>query len=285
MLHKINAKDTINLESEIHYAIHTLVDEKQYPQVHDFYEFTLMAEGNLKYVLNGKSFILKEGDIIFVRPGDVHSKISIGAVKHINLAFPKSVIDSMFDFLYTEKIKNDFLKQERIPVITLNHNDKIQIESRLMKFAYFPKTEDQRIKSYLRTQLMILFSSYLLPVATSADQLFSSDLAIPSWIEKSLKEMRDSENFSQGLDWLVENSGKSKEHICRSFKKYLKKTPTEVINFMRLNSAANLLAHTDMEIIDIAYNLGFYSLSYFYNLFKSEFGLTPKKYRETSFYN
>lgn len=191
----------------------------------------------------------------------------------------------MFDFLYTEKIKNDFLKQERIPIITLNHNDKIQIESRLMKFAYFPKTEDQRIKSYLRTQLMILFSSYLLPVATSADQLFSSDLAIPSWIEKSLKEMRDSENFSQGLDWLVENSGKSKEHICRSFKKYLKKTPTEVINFMRLNSAANLLAHTDMEIIDIAYNLGFYSLSYFYNLFKSEFGLTPKKYRETSFYN
>ncbi len=285
MLHKINAEETINHESEIHYAIHTLVDAKQYPQVHDFYEFTLMAQGNLKYILNGKTYILNEGDIVFIRPGDIHSKIAIGAVKHINLAFPKSTVDSMFEFLYSEKIKKDFLEQKSVPIIKLNHNDKIQLESRLMKFAYFPLSQQQRIKTYLRAQLLLLFSIYLIPVVSSSDELFSSKLSLPLWLKSSLKEMQDTENFSQGLDWFVDNTGKSKEHICRSFKKYFKKTPTEVINFMRLNYAANLLAHTDIEIIDIVYNSGFQSLSYFYSLFKKEFGKTPKQYRETSFYN
>ncbi len=285
MLHKINTKETINLESEIHYAIHTLVDAKQYPQVHDFYEFTLMAEGSLKYILNGKSFLLNEGDLVFVRPGDIHSKVEVGPVKHINLAFPKSTIDSMFDFLYSKKEKEDFLSKKRIPIIKLNHNDKIQLESRLMKFAYFPSTHEHRIKTYLRAQLLLLFSIYLIPVVSSSDEIFTSNLALPYWLKTSLKEMQDTENFSQGLDWFVQTTGKSKEHICRSFKKYFQKTPTEVINFMRLNYAANLLAHTDIEIIDIVYNSGFQSLSYFYSLFKKEFGKTPKQYRETSFYN
>ncbi len=285
MLHKINTKETINLNSETHYAIHTSVDIKQYPQVHDFYEFTLMAEGSLKYILNGKTYNLKEGDIVFVRPGDIHSKIAIGPVKHINLAFPQTTLDAMFDFLYSPKIKDDFLAQDFVPVFTLNHHEKIQLESRLMKFAYFPISDKQRIKTYLRAQLLQLFSRYLIPISTQSDQIFTSELVIPSWLENSLIEMRDTENYCQGLDWIVENTGKTKEHICRSFKKYLKKTPTEVINFMRLNYAANLLIHTDIEIIEIVFNTGFQSLSYFYSLFKKEFGVTPKKYRETSFYN
>lgn len=286
MIHRINTNGIINRDSETHYAIHTQIDAKQYPQVHDFYELTLIAEGTVRYVINDVSYILNEGDLVFARPGDIHSKISLGIpVTHIILAFPPSTIDAMFDFLYTDEIKEEFLSRNSIPIVKLNHNDKIQLQSRLNKFAFFPLSEKERIKSYLRVQLINIFSIYLIPVITKKEQFFDTDIVIPQWLENTLLEMRKTQSYSEGLDWVVENSGKTKEHICRSFKKYLHKTPTEVINSLRLNYAGNLLSHTDKEIVDIAYEAGFQSLSYFYSQFKKSFGKTPKKFRETVLYN
>jgi AraC family cel operon transcriptional repressor len=285
MLHVINTEGTINMESETHYAIHTQINKKEYPQVHDFYEFTFLASGKLKYILDGKTYILEEGDLIFIRPGQVHSKIYIEPLKHINLAFPKSTLDSMFTFVYSKEIKENFLKQKELPIIRFNRSDRIVFESQLEKLTYFPVMETQKIKTYLRAQLALLFTKYLIPVITKNDLFFETELIAPIWLTEALIAMRDSESYAEGLDWIVKHTGKSKEHICRSFKKYINKTPSAVINYLRLNYVANLLAHTDKEIIEIVYDAGFQSLSYFYALFKKEFGTTPKKFRETSFYN
>ena len=48
----------------------------------------------------------------------------------------------------------------------------------------------------------------------------------------------------------------------------------------RLNYAANLLIHTDMEIVDVIYESGFQSINYFYHLFKKEYGISPVKYKK-----
>ena len=52
------------------------------------------------------------------------------------------------------------------------------------------------------------------------------------------------------------------------------------INGKRLNYAANLLIHTDMEIVDVIYESGFQSINYFYHLFKKEYGISPVKYKK-----
>ena len=285
MLHIINAEGTINNESETHYAVHDQIDSTQYPQVHDFYELTFIASGKLKYQLCRSLHILEEGSLVFVRPGDIHSKVSIGSCRHINLAFPCKALDALFDFLYAEHVKTTFLEMPYVPIVSLNHNDKMHLESRLMKLAYFPINDENRIKTYLRAQLMHIFSHYIIPVASTSDQIVQSDSVLPTWLEESILALQSSGSYENSLDWIVKRSGRSKEHICRCFRKYMHRTPSEVINHMRLNYAANLLAHTDKEIIDIIYEIGFKSVSYFYNRFKREFGMTPKAYREKVFYN
>ena len=71
----------------------------------------------------------------------------------------------------------------------------------------------------------------------------------------------------------------AREHLCRSFQKYLGVSPTACLSAKRLNYAANLLLHSDQKVIDVAYAAGFQSLSRFYHLFKREFGVSPMQYR------
>jgi AraC family transcriptional regulator of adaptative response / methylphosphotriester-DNA alkyltransferase methyltransferase len=56
-------------------------------------------------------------------------------------------------------------------------------------------------------------------------------------------------------------------------------TPIHYINQLRVNKAAELLAHQDDAILDIAYATGFKSLSTFYECFKEQIGQPPNEYR------
>ena len=83
------------------------------------------------------------------------------------------------------------------------------------------------------------------------------------------------------LGELSEMSGRTKEHLCRSFRKYFGVAPIEYINANRLNYAANLLLHSDMKVVDIAFASGFQSLSRFYHAFREEFDVSPLDYRQS----
>ena len=52
MLHTFNARELINLQSETNYAFHTSVAEDEFPQVHDFYELSLITAGKMQLIVN-----------------------------------------------------------------------------------------------------------------------------------------------------------------------------------------------------------------------------------------
>ena len=91
--------------------------------------------------------------------------------------------------------------------------------------------------------------------------------------------MRKPENFIPGLHRMQQLSGYTPEHLCKVFRKYLDKSPTEYVNELRINHAARLLADTDEPIASISYRLNFQSLSRFYHLFRKQYACTPAEYR------
>ncbi len=76
------------------------------------------------------------------------------------------------------------------------------------------------------------------------------------------------------------NMGLSKKRMVEVFKDEYKITPSEYINKLRLEYAKKLLLETEDNIIDIAYAVGFGSVSAFYKFFKSETNSTPFLYRK-----
>ncbi|MEN7551318.1 AraC family transcriptional regulator [Rapidithrix thailandica] len=68
-------------------------------------------------------------------------------------------------------------------------------------------------------------------------------------------------------------------HLNRAIKKVTGKTTTGHITARLLQEAKALLQHTDWNIADIAYCLGFESPAYFNNFFKKQMSITPKRFR------
>jgi AraC-like DNA-binding protein len=69
-------------------------------------------------------------------------------------------------------------------------------------------------------------------------------------------------------------------HLNRAVKETTGKTTTELISARITKEAKSLLIHTDWNISEIAYSLGFEYPTYFNNFFKKHTNLTPKSVRQ-----
>ncbi len=284
MLHVINADTVINLATERHYAFCEQIDPKQYPQVHDFYEITLVVQGTMAYLLNGQEHLLSRGSFLLVRPGDIHSKIARGPCQHINLAFPQSTVDGLFSYLYTPQQKLLFLSiAPHIPICRLSPADTTLLQEKLARLHFLPLGSPSLVKTTLRKLLLDIIADTFMPAVAACGNTNASP-SLPSWMLQITEGLGDIENLAHGMEYLIAASGRTPEHVCRAFQKYLHVTPNTYVNAKRLTYAANMLAHTDKEIVEIAFEVGFLSLSHFYKLFKEEFGVTPRQFRLTGYH-
>ena len=258
---------------EVYYSFRTQINKNDYPQVHDFYEIILVTDGKLEILLNNNLLILESRSFLLIRPGDIHTKIEVGPSAHINLAFPSSTVEALFSYLLNNSSNPlcDISKESYVPIVRLTTVDTAVIQNRLDRLNQFPLSAIDEKNTHLRAILIDIIYTYLMPELRNKAKN-SNVLQFPTWL--------DVNNLSEGMDYLIRHSGRSAEHICRTFRKYLGCTPSAYINSRRLTYAANLLTHTDIEIVDIAYESGFQSVNYFYHLFKKEYNLSPLKYKK-----
>lgn len=85
------------------------------------------------------------------------------------------------------------------------------------------------------------------------------------------------DNGSFGLDELCHEIGLSKAQVHRRIKSATGKSPAVYMRSVRLHKAMGMLISTDLSISEVAYSVGFNSLSYFSKTFVSEFNKTPSE--------
>ena len=80
-------------------------------------------------------------------------------------------------------------------------------------------------------------------------------------------------------DGLAELLNISSRSLYRRFSEMQLPSPKEFMRIHRVESAARLLATTNMTVQEIIYDCGFNTRTQFYNDFRKHFGKTPKEYR------
>jgi AraC-like DNA-binding protein len=94
----------------------------------------------------------------------------------------------------------------------------------------------------------------------------------------------DSHAFEHDFSLLkiAESLGISQSLISHQFKKQTGQTVISYVNFLRIEKAKKLLLETDLQVVEIVNQIGYYDVSSFTRKFKKEVGVTPGKFRKNS---
>lgn len=252
-------------------------------QLHDHtcFEFFLsLSSGGVHYI-NGEEQILHDGMLVFIRPWDAHYFGPRGNNEpcHVNISFRKEIIDELFDFLGDKgkELKVQLLESSLPPFCILTEREKTRVLASLKMFAVPLQEETNEQKLLFRffaAEIIALFAQKSYSEPEKGD-------GTPVWLENVCEKMCAHENFSEGLSRMVELSGKTREHLARSMKKYKNTTLSAYINNLRLEYVASMLLNSKMSIVDLCYDSGFSSLDYFGKQFKKKYGISPSDFRNT----
>ncbi len=98
--------------------------------------------------------------------------------------------------------------------------------------------------------------------------------------EKICKYLQENYNdISLSLESVSNILHVSTSHASRSFRHDTDLTFTRYLTKLRLKKACELIENTDLPFADICNDVGILSRNYFYTLFRKEYGMTPKQYR------
>lgn len=84
------------------------------------------------------------------------------------------------------------------------------------------------------------------------------------------------------VEELSRELGMSRVHLYKKLSSITGKTPVEFIRVLRLRRAARLLRESELNISEIAYQVGINNPKYFSRYFKDEYGMLPSVYQEES---
>jgi signal transduction histidine kinase/DNA-binding response OmpR family regulator/ligand-binding sensor domain-containing protein len=101
------------------------------------------------------------------------------------------------------------------------------------------------------------------------------------FVESAIKYVED--NMSRpdlSVEELSRHLGMSRVHLYKRLRQVTGKTPVEFIRVLRLKRAAQLLRESQLNVSEIAYQVGFNNPKYFSSYFRDEFGVLPSVYQE-----
>lgn len=275
---RLLVKDCVDPEAECLYQYVYGVNDIYNLHCHEFYEIVITISGTVVQETNGKVLKLPEGSLLFIRPDDVHGYIydteESNQTAYINLAFTVETAKKLFDYFSDEQIVNKLLFSDMPPMVVLNEVEKKQVMEQISQLNIVNWQDKKALKLKTRAILADIFVRFFYSITQTNDE------KLPKWLSVLITDMKNPENFISGTEKMIELSGKTREHLARSVKKYLNLTLSEFVNDLRINYITNLLIHTNVNVIDMCYECGFQSLSNFYKIFKDKYGVSPTEFRK-----
>jgi DNA-binding response OmpR family regulator len=182
------------------------------------------------------------------------------------------------------KIKNDS-RTSHIPIILLTALIGEEEELKGLEIGandYMTKPFNfeiliSKIKNLLRLQAMFK-KTY-----TRQLDIQSTEAAIPSGDEKFVKDIIEyiNENMQDpvlSVNELSRHMGMNRNTLYKKLLMITGKSPVEYIRSIRLKKAAHLLEHSQMNIAEVSYEVGFNTPQYFAKSFREEFNMLPSEF-------
>ncbi|MBO6604839.1 MAG: helix-turn-helix domain-containing protein [Roseicyclus sp.] len=238
---------------------------------HDYFELFLVEQGRTRHAINGVEETLGVGDMVFIRPADIHAfqaDAELGC-RIMNVMFRVETAEHIVTRYAEDFAGRLFWSDGDLPVTV--HMTGAQRERAINSIQSMRNT--RRSLARIEHFLLSVMTHVLDEAATIHDRA-------PTWLVTACQEARRPEIFRRGAAGFVASAGRGHEHVCRQARRYLGVSPTEYVNRVRMQHAAMLLGTTRLTMQEVAQECGLENLSHFHRLFREIYGTTPRQYRQ-----
>ncbi|MEV4171346.1 AraC family transcriptional regulator [Nonomuraea sp. NPDC049709] len=242
------------------------------PHTHaDFHELVLVTAGAGAQRVGDAEMPLRAGDLMLVRPPDLHEFAATAAgMRFVNIAFPSERWRAFADLAGLAGTAE--WDRRELPLIARTDLDgPVAAEFARVLGAC---TGTPRVLDLVRLWTAVV------PVLERADGTAVDRR--PGWLVSACVAMSREENLREGLPRLLALAAVSSGHLARSMRRHYGCTPVAFVAGRRLEHAALLLTTTTEGIGEIAQRCGFSGQSYFGRLFQRRYGMAPRDYREAA---
>ena len=192
---------------------------------------------------------------------------------------PVRLGDRLIGFLQTGQVfRKPPTQQQFERTVQLLAKWGVAMDRAVLRHAYFATRVVPSKRHEAVIKLLSIFAQHL--SALSNQILVQQENAEPPLITsaKAFITEHQTENLSLGDVSKAINS--SPFYFCKLFKKVTGINFTDYLSRIRVERAKNLLLNPNLRVIEIAFEVGFQSLTHFNRVFKHTVGQSPTRYRE-----
>ena len=264
-------------------AVYNIHHNCMYMHWHSYLEIVYFNSGEAACYIDGRSFPVTEGDILFVNSGQIHAAYS---TNNTNIEFVPIIFDKS---LFARYSGDPYFVQFMMPFL----EDKLEfpnlIRPDMEHYADIKKKIFDVIREFEEKSL-----GYEMFIRCHLQELII-ELSRAYGFKKRGKKKIDigrSDQFKKLFDYIeahyqekisVKQAAEivyfSTYHFCKIFKEMTGLTFVEFLNLNRVIAAEELLCRTELSITEITERTGFCNINYFDKVFKQYKGYPPSKCR------
>ena len=253
---------------------------------HDFVEIVYISDGCGVHTVNGISYSVKKGDILFINYKQTHSFDSgDGGMSFYNLMISPELFsgelvnsENAFELLSLtafEEFANSV--NTECPFVSLDEENmsKIEMLFSMLNNEYYSARLGRNTMVNSLVMVILLFIFRAMSLGISREQKYLGNVAedIIGYIEAHCNEkitLRD----------LADRCFYTPSYFSRLFKGTYGMTITEYITKARIEKSVDLLKNTDLNVDEICHQSGFTDKTRFYKQFRDVVGITPAEFRK-----
>ena len=250
---------------------------------HNYVEMMYVVQGSITHYIEGKELVLRKGDVLMLNQ---HVSHAIKRAEYEDIGINFIALPEFFEvpltMLHEKNVLADFVigaMRQKNPVahyLLFRLKEDLQVEN-LMENMIESMLHTHCNEDIANQYTMGLVFLYLLNHLENLSHNSSMDYreaivqAVLGYIKSDCK--------NANLTKIAKDTHQSVSVLSKLIRQKTGDTFKELLQQRRFETAAHLLTETDLAVEEIALDVGYENLSYFFRQFKSRYGVTPRAYR------
>mgnify|MGYP002876536472 FL=1 len=247
-------------------------------------ELVLITNGSGLHLLGDHEYPIASGDAFVIHPNDVHGYQNTRDLGLINILFkPEQLHLPEFDLQDLAGYQALFHVEPQFRQKHLFHS-RLRLKrhdlARVTAIIDMLEQEMEQEEPGHVCMTVVHMTSLICDLSRCYERSRAKDTMLILRLSKVLNLLEEHYSRPVRLEEMSKAAHMSERSLRRAFLEVTGNSPTDYLNTIRLERAAELLRQSELQISDVALQCGFSDASYFASQFKRTFRTSPTRFRQ-----